>query len=191
MSVPVARSSWSGRYFGFDRGDSTRRGGSFWTDSCCVEPFDEAEVWQDLMIAIEANDPFKARQVLSESRGRVPAFQILMFALRCDDRVASGEIVQILLDAGACDDVHLLEHARETAVALYEHDKCQDWNKRVTATVVASFLMRLGSSKTVSSRSSLCLIEYVAKRALHFELNSRLTCAIALLWRRWIGPCWL
>lgn len=98
MSVPVALSSWGGRYVGFERVDG---GGPFWPSNCCGEPFDEAKVWQELMLAIEANDPFKARQVLGESCGRAPAFQILMFALRLDESAASGEIIQILLDAGA------------------------------------------------------------------------------------------
>jgi hypothetical protein len=191
MSVPVARSSWSGRYFGFDRGDSTRRGGSFWTESCCVEQFDEAEVWQDLMIAIEANDPFKARQVLSESRGRVPAFQILMFALRRNERVASGEIVQILLDAGACDDVHLLEHARETAVELYEHDKCQDWNKRDDSYDGGKFSHAPWELENYFIEIVLVSHRIRCEARASFRTQQQLICAIALRWRRWIGPCWL
>jgi hypothetical protein len=117
-------SVWGTRYDG-----SPFRGGRFWPNGCCFEPFDENDDWQDLKRVIDSNDPFLVRRVLAESLGRTPAYQILMFAVRRDDRTASGEIVQLLLDAGACNDAHMLEHARETAVGQYEHDKCQDWNK--------------------------------------------------------------
>lgn len=88
----------------------------FLITECGVDPNedDEVETWPCMEAAIDSNEPRAVRRLLELSRRR-PALSDFEAAVPNYGLHDNSEIVQLLLDHGACDDLDALRSAAERA----------------------------------------------------------------------------